>query len=258
MSKDTTLKLNSDHFTVMANAIVKGRQSMTLQAARLVRIMISQVVKEDKDLRTYTCSIKELASFLNIPRNNLYRDIEGICNILHKSVVYIGTGNPKKPWRQLNWISMSEYDGEGTLTIKLSEDIKPYVIGLEEYYTQYQLKNILSFNSFYAIRLYELIKCEDGVNRNEKDEIEFGVTELREAFDCCDKYLKFKDFRVNVIKTAVDEINQKSDIEITPSFIKEGRAICRISFNIAINKNAKNINSPIYRFTKGKSNETDY
>lgn len=249
MSKDTTLKLNSDHFTVMANAIVKGRQSMTLQAARLVRIMISQVVKEDKDLRTYTCSIKELASFLNIPRNNLYRDIEGICNILHKSVVYIGTGNPKKPWRQLNWISMSEYDGEGTLTIKLSEDIKPYVIGLEEYYTQYQLKNILSFNSFYAIRLYELIKCEDGVNRNEKDEIEFDVTELREAFDCCDKYLKFKDFRVNVIKTAVDEINQKSDIEIIPNFIKEGRAVKKISFNIALNKNTNNINSPIYKFS---------
>ena len=108
----------------------------------------------------------------------------------------------------------------------------------------------MSFNSFYAIRLYELIKCEDGVTRNEKDEIEFGVTELREAFDCCDKYLKFKDFRVNVIQKAVDEINLKSDIEIIPTFIKEGRAINKISFNIALNKNADNKNSPICKLMK--------
>lgn len=242
----TKLTFNSEHCAVMANTIVKGRQSMTLQAARLVRIMISKVVKEDKDLRTYTCNITELAEFLNIPRNNLYRDIEEICNILHRSVIYVGTGNPKKPWRQLNWISMSEYDGQGKLTIKLSEDIKPYVIGLEKYYTQYQLKNILNFNSFYAIRLYELIKCEDGKTLGEKDSIEFTIKELREAFDCIDKYLKFNNFKARVIQTAINEINEKSDIEIYPTYLKLGKSVNSISFEIHINKNPYNPNSPIY------------
>lgn len=249
--KRYNMTYNNEHYTVMANDIVKARQSMSLQAARLIRLMISKVVKEDKDLKTYTCNITELAEFLNISRNNLYRDIEDICNTLHQSIVYIGTGNPKHPWKRLNWISMSEYDGKGTLTIRLSDDIKPYVIELERCFTQYQLKNILNFNSYYAIRLYEIIKCEDGRTLGTEEKMRFTIKELREYCDCIDKYTRLIDFKRNVIEVAVREINTKSDLYIIPHYIKTGRAITDIDFEIHVNCDINNTNSPLHRL-KGK------
>lgn len=258
MKKESNLALyNENYFAVMANDIIKGRQSMTLQAARLLRLMISKVVKEDKDLRTYVCKITELARFLGIPKNDMYRDVQSICDKLHKSCVYIGTGNPKRPWRQLNWISMSEYDGKGNLTIRLSEDIKPYVVGLEKYFTQYQLKNILSFSSFYALRLYELIKYKDGMQREGMDSVEFSIQELREAVDCLEKYKPFANFRIKVIDIAVKEINEKSDIEVTPQYMHEGRKITGVKFELHINKNPNNPNSPINKIIKKQENNTN-
>lgn len=233
--KKYEMTYNSAHYTVAANDIIRGKQSMTLQTARLIRLLITQIVKEDKDLKIYSCRIADLAKFLNIPSSNLYRDVFQICDCAMKSVVYIGTGNPKQPWKMFHWISTAEYDGNGTLTLRLSDEIKPYVLELEKWFTQYQLKNILEFSSYYAIRLYELLKCRDGECNNSKIELEFTINELRTYFDCENKYSAFKDFRKKVIEVAVREINEKSDILIYPHYKKSGRAITSISFEIHIN-----------------------
>ena len=128
-SKDYDMTYNAEHYKVAANDIIKGKQSMTLQTARLIRLLITQVVKEDKDLKTYSCRIIDLAKFLNIDSSNLYKHIRTICDCAMKSVVYIGTDNPKQPWEMFHWVSMAKYDGEGTITLRLSDEIKPYVLG---------------------------------------------------------------------------------------------------------------------------------
>lgn len=230
--KKYEMTYNSEHYTVAANDIIRGKQSMTLQTARLIRLLITQVVKEDKDLKTYSCRISDLANFLNIDSSNLYRNIRDICDGAMKSVVYIGTGNPKQPWEMFHWLSTAKYDGEGTLTLRLSDELKTYVLELEKWFTQYQLKNILEFNSYYAIRLYEIIKCANGLKGGYEDTLEFDLTELREYFDCETKYKLFADFKRKVIEIAVREINEKSDIWINPIYKKSGRAITSIVFEI--------------------------
>ena len=234
-AKKYEMTYNSEHYTVAANDIIRGKQSMTLQTARLIRLLITQVVKEDKDLKTYSCKITDLAKFLNVPRNNLYRDIYQICVAALDSKVYIGTGNPRHPWKMFPWISMAEYDGNGTLTLRLSEQIKPYVLELDKWFTQYQLKNILEFNSYYAIRLYEIIKCEDGATGGMQSELEFEIEKLRQYLGCETKYAAFKDFKKNTIEVAVREINEKSDLYIIPTYKKWGRAVTSVVFEIHIN-----------------------
>ena len=233
--KKYEMTYNSEHYTVAANDIIKGKQSMTLQTARLIRLLITQVVKEDKDLKTYSCKISDLAKFLNVDSSNLYRDIKGICECAMKSVVYIGDGNPKHPWKMFHWLSTAQYDGEGTLTLRLSDEIKPYVLELDKWFTQYQLKNILEFNSYYAIRLYEIIKCEDGATGGMQSALEFEFDELRQYFDCENKYKKNNDFIRKVIEVAIREINEKSDLWINPTYKKWGRAITSVSFEIHTN-----------------------
>ena len=227
--KPRELTYNETHHTVMANDVVKGKQEMTLQEARLLRLLITQVAKEDKDLMTYTTKISELAKFLSIPKNNLYRDVKNICDSLMRRVVRIGTGNPRQPWKIFQWIQLASYDGKGNLTLMLSEQIEPFVIGLNEYFTQYQLANILAMNSVYAIRLYEILKSDEYRRSNEYPT--YTVKELREAFECEKKHTQFGHFKTRVIDVAVREINAKTDIHIRDvEYIKDSRAVVGLRF----------------------------
>lgn len=222
---------NKEHFAVMSNDILKGKQEMTLQEARIIRFLITQVVKEDKDLKTYTCRIEEFAKYLDIPSSNLYRDVRQICDSLLEKKVRIGTGNPKEPWKIYQWMQMASYDGNGNLTLMLSNQIKPFVVELDRYFTQYQYKNVLAMQSFYAIRLYELLKMQSGIEQYRID-YEYSIKELREYFSCENKYSRIIDFKKNVIEIAVKEINEKTDLRVIVTYKKTGRAISHIIFEV--------------------------
>lgn len=231
-NKSNNMSLNKNHYVAMANALMKGKQSNSLQAARLIRLVVSQVRKEDEDFRTFTCTIQQLSKFLNISPNNIYRDIDKITDELLSSPVYIGTDNVKRPWLKLNWFDMACYDGKGTLTLKLSQTIKPYVIGLEAKYNQYKIENIYEFESYYAIRLLEAILCEMGIQEFTGNEIIFTIDEIKDFVGGCpDGYKKFSHFRTRVVDIALREINQKSNYNIYPIFIKDGRSITKIAFD---------------------------
>lgn len=230
----TPIIYENKHYTVMANDIVRGKQDMSLQEARILRLLITQVVKEDDDFKTFTCNIQDLADFLNIDSSNLYREIQTICTNLAQRIVKVSTGNPKQPWKVFTWISYAEYDGNGTITMRLSENIKPYILGLNAYFTQYQLENILEMKSFYSIRLYELLRSDFF-----KDDIyylEYSIEFLRQFFDCENKHLRYNDFKKRVLQIAINEINLKSDIEIQEAIeIKKSRKVVAIKFRAGFN-----------------------
>jgi len=226
---------NKNHYAVMANDIVKGKQEMTLTEARIIRLLITQVVKEDNDLKTYTCRIKDLADFLEITSDNLYRNIREICVNLLRNVVKIGTPNPKDPWKIFQWVQMAEYDGNGNITLQLSEKIAPFVLELNAWFTQYKLENILGFKSFYAIRIYEILTCDSGITRDEQSEFIYDIDYLREIFNCVGKYKNINDFIKRVIDIGVREINDKSDIHVTYECLKTSRKFTGIKFNISYN-----------------------
>lgn len=225
-----------------ASKVIQGKQTMTLQVARMIRLIVAQVAMADDDLRTYTCKINELAKFLGVPTNDMYRDIRKICANMMNSYIYLGTENPKSPWKMIHWVSTAEYDGMGTVTIKLSEELKPYVIGLSSYFTKYKLGEILSLNSYYAIRIYEIILCELGEKRYmttdryiDVEEISISIETLRKYLGCENKLIKMNDFYKKAIKVAVDEINEKTGIYLLTEYKKRGRKVDSIIFTVATN-----------------------
>jgi len=226
---------DKNHYTVMANDIVKGKQEMTLMEAKILRLLITQVAKEDKDLKTYTCRIQDLADFLDIPSSNLYRDIKDICDNLFRRVIRIGDIDPRKPWAIFHWIQRAEYDGNGSITLKLSEEISPFVLELNAWFTQYKLENILGFNSYYAIRIYEILTCDSGITRDEQSEFTYDINYLRERLNCEGKYKNINDFFRYVIDIGVREINDKSDIYVTYDCLKTSRKFTGIKFTISYN-----------------------
>lgn len=237
------IKLNKDYYSVISNGIIKSPQSLTLREIKLVRILISQVIKEDQNLKTYTCELSKLANFLGITKSSMYDDIEELCNKLMSRVVKLADvdKNGRVRWKMIHWVSTARFDGNGIITLSLSDDIKEFVIDQEKFFTQYQIKNILDFKSVYAVRLFEILLSDFNYNDYRKSVFKYSIDDLRMMLDCTEKFEKISQFKTYVIEKAVREINSTYESELTVfiKYIKTGRTITHIKFYVEKGDNYK-------------------
>ena len=208
--KQYPIKYDPTYRVVTANDLIKGRQKMTLREAQLLFIAISQVVYEDKDLKTYTTTVPELAAFMGDSPENLYRDLKSICKSLCQQVVEVQVGGEnargRKKWEVFSWVQSAKYDN-GKLTIRLSDDIKPYLLELNAYYAQPFLGTLMTFRSYYATRLYHYLLAETNAHWGAVVEWTFTCEQLRELFQVGEKqYSRPYNLIQKTIKPALEEL----------------------------------------------------
>lgn len=237
-TKVIAIDYNQDASVVQANELVRSKQDeLTLLEAKLIRLAISQVVKDDTDLKTYSCSIVELVQFLNISSKNIYSEIQTLTQELIRKCIYIKTPNPKKPnepnYKLFHWIDTIEYS-DGIITFKLSDGLKPYLTGLEKLFTMYPYHALLTLPTSYSIRFYELMcSYERLVIRQHsesynhipiaKNEILFTIDELREIFNCRDKYPNTGKFIQRVIEPSIEAVIKQDVMYVSYRTITGGR-----------------------------------
>ncbi|NID13494.1 replication initiation protein [Fibrivirga algicola] len=120
---------------------------------------------------------------------------------------------------------MARYS-RGVLTVEVNKHLVPYMIDLSKGYTKLQLQAALSLNSQYAQNLYtRLCKFLDtGIWR-------VSVTDLKDILDA-QQYVRWSNFKQTVLSRAMEEINQKTDIEVFVNEKREGRFITTLIFTI--------------------------
>ena len=212
-------------------AVMKTKQDLRFQALRLIHYIIYRVICDDQDLQTFQGSVTELAEAFQIPRSNLYRDIDSLSDQLHSTSMITGHKDPRKSWKIVTWMSKSGYDGKGLYTFKLSYSIVDYVKGIKQMFDEEFHLTILKFSSIYAIRIFEIVSA-DRLCVNP----EYEIDDLRYWLDCEKKYKKTNDFYKYVIETAVRDINSYSSTKMTAVTIKVGRIISRIRFELSSDK----------------------
>lgn len=240
---------------VQANELIRAKQdclNLKLLEAKLIRLVISQIAQHDTELKTYTCQVVDLAKFLGIPQDDIYRDIEKVTDSLMRRVITIRKYKIDKagkiPWKKLHWVETAEYD-DGIITIKLSDELKPYVLGLNELFTSYDYGFIIGLPTVYSIRLFELLYSFDRIRfksgqypmnthtstgvRLGEQEISFTLQYLREYFNCVDKYPNGNDFIRRVIEPAVKAIRKKSTMfNVSYRTVKQGKRIADVIFTL--------------------------
>lgn len=238
MNNAEPMCLNTDYYVAMANKLISGKSSLDVKSAKLIRTTIMQIKKDDTEIYPYEISIKQFADLIDLKStSDLYRDVKKTCEELLKQIVVIGDKNdPKKAWKAFQWVSYCEYR-DGYVYIKLNEELKPYLVGLKQYYTQYHLQNILVMKSAYSIRIYELIMMElknTSPRPGNPLEITIMMDVLRRATDTEKKLLKSNDFKKRVIDPAQKEINNLFWLfkisEVRP--VKRSRSIVGYTFKI--------------------------
>jgi plasmid replication initiation protein len=126
-------------------------------------------------------------------------------------------------------------DNSGIIKIKLDELMRPYLLGLKDRFTAYNIYYTLAMRSKYALRIYEILKSYENLG-----EWTFDIEELKKTL-CIEKYSMYKDFRVKVIDVALKEINELTDISVTYQVEKKGKKIDRIILKMKSKKDIKDI-----------------
>lgn len=233
------------------NGLIEARHTnpLTVREQKIVLTMVSMIQPTDEDFKDYEISIKEFSEMLGLEGSAKYTELKEITKDLMSKSVEI----PKADggWLFANWVSSAEYQkGEGTISLSFSPKLMPYLLQLKNAFTSYRLSNILSLKSTYSIRLYELMKKWQHLGR-----WECSIENLREKIGVGeDKYPRYANFKARVLKSAVEEVNEKTDLFITFKETKKGRSVNKIEFIIQYSPD-KEINVPILNHTVHQNKE---
>lgn len=227
-------------YACFRNDLINARQTSTLREAKLLRIVISQVLQDATDFKNYKIKVKDLAKMLDLDPSSMYRDAKKICEGLHKR--YISIERPDGTWEMFNWVSRSYYD-KSYIHISLSDDLKPFLLQLERDFTKIQVQEFVKFSSFYGLRIYECLKSEWKRRYMKVTKFKFDVQHLRLLLDGENKLTTFSHFKQRALVPAVDSINNNDsalfdvEMELVTGYKK---AVTHVIFHITPRKSMAN------------------
>lgn len=118
--------------------------------------------------------------------------------------------------------------GTGKAKVRLDEDLVPFLFDLKEKFLAYGLYSVLAMKSQYSIRLYELLKSYSGIGY-----FKTSTENLRKLLMLDDKsYDNFGEINRTVLKIAMAEINELTDIIFSYEMHKRGNKVVAVTFTI--------------------------
>ncbi len=227
---------SQEMYVVKSNELIqKARYNLTVQQQKLVLFAISKIKRNDPPNKVYELSIDEICSVIGLELDEGGTYYKRIKDDLTKLTTRLWVKFPDRE-ATISWIGDAEIIPlSGTVYIKFHEKMAPFLFELQNRYTQYQLYEILTLNSKYSIRLYEILRSfimQDELREGKEKEISYSVDELRKLL-CCESYKKWSEFDRCVIRKSIDEINKCSDIvRIKYDTFKRGKNVVAINFII--------------------------
>ncbi|MCP3764687.1 replication initiation protein [Domibacillus sp. A3M-37] len=218
----------NNHLITKGNNLIEARYQypLTAREQKIILTMVSQIQPDDEDFSDYSISVHDFHEMLGLEGREKYTELKKILKTLTSKVIEIPT---EDGYVITSWLASAEYkNGEGIMLLTFSPKLKPYLLQLKKAFTSYRLNNILSLKSAYSIRLYELLKKWQYLNK-----WECSIENLKEKFGIeQDKYKLYGHFKARVVEPAVKELNEKTDIQISYKEIRKGRKVVKIEFSI--------------------------
>jgi plasmid replication initiation protein len=175
--------------------------------------------------RSHVLTAREFSAVFNTDIHNSYKLLNKACKKLMKTDLTIARNESAELW-QINICSMAKYNKkEGSVVIKFTDDIMPYLAQVRKKFVLYNLKEISNFNSIYTTRLYELVQ-----QFKDTGYIIKSVNQLRELFATDAKFKAYKDFKKRTFEHACKEINNNHELNLGYEELKEGRKVVAIKF----------------------------
>jgi plasmid replication initiation protein len=218
---------------VKSNELIqKSRFNLSVQEQKIILYMLSKIKPEDMELREQTFEIAEFCKVcgMDLDSGGNYKYIKDSIKSLSDKSVWVFINDRDEVL--LRWINSAKISKKsGLVSVRISDDIKPYLLQLKDKFTQYELLYTLAMKSQYSIRIYELLKSYE-YRRGQA----FDIDDLKRRLGA-ENYGRFADFKRKVLDISMREINELSDLSVTYSLEKAGRRFSKVSFNVKLKKN---------------------
>lgn len=218
--------VKNNKLIVKSNYIIEASYKLTLGEQRVIYILTSMINMNDEEFKPYRLTVKEFGEILGTKNKDLYSRVAQYVESLRERDLTIVK---EKSILKTKWLSSAEYFiNDGYVELCFDPKLKPYLLMLKERFTKLSLEQMVSFNSQYSGRIYELLKQYEKIG-----ERTFALNELRTLLGIgFDEYTQYGLLKQRILNKAKKEINSKSDLIINFEEIKEARKVISIKFII--------------------------
>ena len=215
--------MKNRNIVVHSDKITKGRSKLSLSEMKAFLATITTIdAKNDTEFKEVILTKKEFCGDTNLD----FRTVKLVCKTLLKQVYEIENN---QVWKAYPIYQMFEYDKKtDEVRFKFNDYMRPYLLELTQKFTKYQIKNIINMTSKYSIRTYQLLKDLRDVKRH----IEFELEDFCDKLEVPKSKRKWGDFQIDIMQTAIKEINELTDIRILGIFPERKRGKKVLSFSI--------------------------
>lgn len=257
MRKKITIQKDSQFISIYASGELTATQKKIYNA---LIFFTKEMLKEDDKRVKFEISMQDLMSCVSEKDLNYVHIIDNLRALKHIIVEYNVLGkNKKETIRIFNLIGAIEIK-DGIIAYDFDFICLGY-IKQPQTYAYLDLKVIQGLDSKHSISLYEIL--QDYKNMQVVD-IEFD--KFKKAMDIKEtEYKRFNNFNERVLDPSIEEINLKTDLEVSYEKITKGRKVTGLKFrvktkleNIIENKIIKNRKEFVEWVRGDKVNETIY
>ena len=222
------MNLDEDNLVYQSNNLINANYDMTALEQKILLINISIINKKDTDFGLNVFRIKDLADLLQCSPELLYRDLPKLSKKIISKVVEV-YNSEKDELEQFNIIHYAKYKNKkGIVEFEINPRAKPYLLQLESFFSSFELKNALRLVGKYSIRLYQITKAS-----LYKREMYIPLEEFKNTLKLTQKsYDRFNNITNKILIPSTEEINQKTDMELSYETVLSGRKAIGIKFKM--------------------------
>lgn len=214
---------NPEKVIALDNALINARYFMTLNELRIFALMLCRVGKDDSDFSMIKIPCQQL-----FPKKNVKYELikEAAKKLASKTIeVEVLTAKNKRKFDAIPLMSWCSYtEGEGYVSARFNDLVKPYVLNLKKNFTSAQLKLLNTMTSFYSWRLYWLLKQYEDFGKRRMSLAEFAEKMMIEK-----KYQEWYDIKRRVLQPVQKDL-RKSDMRFDYEVEKQGRKVAFLTF----------------------------
>ena len=226
--------MDMSELVVKDNALIQASYTLDLVEQRLMLLAIVEAretgrgITPDSLLQIHAHSYAE---HFDVNKETAYTVMKDACKGLFDRYVTYHDKNPKTGKNRsfhCRWVDKIGYEKDtGIVYLRFTHDVVPLITRLEQQFTSYEIEQVRSLNSGYAIRLYELLIQWRATGKTPI----FELQEFRYQLGVEDiQYKTMSNFKKHVLDFAVNQINEHTDITVKYEQLKEGRRIVGFTF----------------------------
>lgn len=191
-----------------SDLITTAKAKMTATELKAFYQFTTILQMQDDEFTQYEIGVNDFIKELNLSETNR-QFIVKLCKSLLKQTFEIDEEDGDYIGCTI-FSKMHYKHKEQKILMKFNDEMKPFLLELKKYTKIEQVKYLKNFDSKYAIRIYAMLK-----DYRLLSEREINIEELKSILDLGKSYSDFAQINRKVLQPAMEEINAKSDLEIT-------------------------------------------